>query len=59
MLLAFLLTFGLLAGCAEPFAACIATINKMKQLDTPKLFRQLGTELTDGLAAAGKGTASS
>ena len=54
LLLAFLLTFGLLAGCAEPFAACIATINKMKQLDTPKLFRQLGTELTDGLVAAGK-----
>jgi glutamate-1-semialdehyde 2,1-aminomutase len=39
---------------AEPFAACIATIEKMKKLDTPKLFRQLGTELTDGLAAAGK-----
>ena len=39
---------------AEPFAACIATINKMKQLDTPKLFRQLGTELTDGFVAAGK-----
>ena len=39
---------------AEPFAACIATIEKMKKLDTPKLFRQLGTELTDGFVAAGK-----
>ena len=39
---------------AEPFAACIATVEKMKKLDTPKLFRQLGTELTDGLVAAGK-----
>ena len=26
----------------------------MKKLDTPKLFRQLGTELTDGFVAAGK-----
>ena len=39
---------------AEPFAACIATVEKMKKLDTPKLFRQLGTELTDGFAAAAK-----
>jgi glutamate-1-semialdehyde 2,1-aminomutase len=39
---------------AEPLAACIATIDKMKRLDTPKLFRQLGTELTEGLAAAGR-----
>ena len=39
---------------AEPFAACLATIDKLKKLDAPKLFRQLGTELTDGLAAAGK-----
>ena len=38
---------------AEPFAACIATIEKMKRLDTPKLFRQIGTKLTDGLKAAG------
>lgn len=37
---------------AVPFAACIACINKMKKLDTPKLFRELGTELTDGLKAA-------
>lgn len=39
---------------AVPFAACIACINKMKKLDTPKLFRELGTELTEGLKAAGK-----
>ena len=39
---------------AEPFAACIAAVEKMKKLDTPKLFRQLGTELTDGFVAAGK-----
>jgi len=38
---------------AEPFAACIATINKMKALNTPKMFRELGTKLTDGLKAAG------
>jgi len=34
---------------AVPFAACIATINKMKKLDTPTLFRKRGLELTDGL----------
>ena len=39
---------------AEPFAACIACINKMKKLDTPNLFRKLGTQLTDGLKEAGK-----
>ncbi|MBR5126578.1 MAG: aminotransferase class III-fold pyridoxal phosphate-dependent enzyme [Oscillospiraceae bacterium] len=39
---------------AEPFAACIAAVEKMKRLNTPKLFRQLGTELTDGFVAAGK-----
>ena len=39
---------------AVPFAACIACINKMKKLDTPKLFNELGTELTEGLKAAGK-----
>lgn len=38
---------------AVPFAAGIACINKMKALDTPKLFRELGTELTTGLVAAG------
>ena len=36
---------------AEPFAACIATINKMKALDVPTMFRRLGTQLTDGLRA--------
>ena len=39
---------------AEPFAACLATIDKLKKLDAPKLFRQMGTELTDGFAAAAK-----
>ncbi len=39
---------------AEPFAACIATINKMRALDTPALFRKLGTKLTGGLRQAGK-----
>jgi glutamate-1-semialdehyde 2,1-aminomutase len=39
---------------AEPFAACIATIQKMKALNTPRLFRELGTKLTDGFKAAGK-----
>lgn len=35
-----------------PFAAGIACINKLKALDAPTLFRQLGTELTTGLTAA-------
>ena len=39
---------------AEPFAACIACINKLKKLDAPTLFRRLGTQLTDGLKEAGK-----
>lgn len=39
---------------AEPFAACLATVEKLKKLDAPKLFRTLGTELTDGLVAAAK-----
>ena len=39
---------------AVPFAAGIACINKMKSLDTPKLFFSLGKELTDGFVAAGK-----
>jgi glutamate-1-semialdehyde 2,1-aminomutase len=39
---------------AEPFAACIACINKLKKLDAPTLFRRLGTKLTDGLKEAGK-----
>ena len=37
---------------AVPFAACIACINKMKKLDTPKMFREMGTKLTDGFKAA-------
>ena len=37
---------------AEPFAACIACINKMKALDTPALFRKIGTKITDGFRAA-------
>ena len=39
---------------AEPFAACIACISKLKKLDAPNLFQKLGTRLTDGLQAAGK-----
>lgn len=39
---------------AEPFAACIACIEKMKKLDTPRLFREKGTRLTDGFVAAAK-----
>ena len=38
---------------AEPFAACIATINKLKALDAPNLFRQMGTKLTEGMRQAG------
>ena len=34
---------------AVPFAACIACIDKMKRLDTPALFREKGTKLTQGL----------
>ena len=34
---------------AVPFAACLACIDKMKKLDTPTLFREKGTKLTDGL----------
>lgn len=37
---------------AVPFAACIATLNKMKVLDTPRLFRENGTKLTEGFKAA-------
>ena len=37
---------------AVPFAAGIACIEKMKKLDTPAMFRKLGTQLTDGLKAA-------
>lgn len=34
---------------AVPFAAGIATISKLKTLDAPRLFRELGTTLTTGL----------
>jgi len=34
---------------AVPFAACLACVDKMKRLDTPALFREKGTKLTDGL----------
>ncbi|WP_062316584.1 aminotransferase class III-fold pyridoxal phosphate-dependent enzyme [Demequina maris] len=42
---------------AVPFAASIATITRLKELDAPAMFRRLGTELTSGLvdAAAGHG----
>ena len=39
---------------AVPFAACIACIDKMKRLDTPTLFREKGTRLTNGLKAAAR-----
>ena len=38
---------------AVPFAACIATINKLKRIDAPKLFDAMGRELTDGFKKAG------
>lgn len=38
---------------AVPFAACIATINKLKKLDAPKLFDAMGRELTEGFKKAG------
>ena len=38
---------------AVPFAAGIATLTKLKQLDAPALFHRLGTELTTGLVSAG------
>ena len=37
---------------AEPFAACLACIPKMKKLDTPTMFRTMGTKLTQGLTDA-------
>ncbi len=39
---------------AVPFAACIACINKLKAINAPKLFNDLGTELLDGLKKAGE-----
>lgn len=38
---------------AEPFAACIATIGKLKTMNAPELFRSIGTRLTEGFRAAG------
>lgn len=38
---------------AMPFAACIACINKLKALNAPALFREMGLKLTRGLKAAG------
>lgn len=37
---------------AVPFAACIACLTKLKALDAPRLFREKGTKLTEGFAAA-------
>ena len=37
---------------AVPFAAGIACINKMKALDTPKMFREKGLKVTNALQAA-------
>jgi glutamate-1-semialdehyde 2,1-aminomutase len=37
---------------AVPFAAGIATIEKLKKIDGPALFDRLGTELTTGLVSA-------
>lgn len=34
---------------AVPFAAGIATLTKLREIDAPKLFRQLGTRLTERL----------
>ena len=39
---------------AIPFAAGLACIEKMKKLDTPKMFFEKGTALTQGLVAAAK-----
>lgn len=39
---------------AVPFAAGIACINKMKQLNTPALFKEKGEKLCNGLVAAAK-----
>ena len=37
---------------AVPFAAGIACINKLKALDAPKMFRETGVKLTEGLKKA-------
>ncbi|MCU1527397.1 MAG: Aminotransferase class-III, partial [Frondihabitans sp.] len=41
---------------AVPFAAGIACLTKLKALDAPTRFRELGTRLTDGLARAAADT---
>jgi len=38
---------------AVPFAACIACIDKMKRLNTPKLFREKGEKLTSAFKKGG------
>ena len=39
---------------AVPFAACIACVNKMKRLDTPKMFKERGKQITDSFKNAAK-----
>ena len=39
---------------AEPFAACIACLNKLKAIDAPALFRKTGDALTQGFQKAAK-----
>lgn len=39
---------------AVPFAACIACLTKLKELDAPKKLREMGLKLTNGLAKAAK-----
>ena len=39
---------------AEPFAACLACIPKLKRLDVPTMFRKKGLALTNGFKEAAK-----
>lgn len=39
---------------AVPFAAGIACINKLRQLDAPKMLNEMGEKLTNGLVSIGK-----
>ncbi|MGL6106263.1 aminotransferase class III-fold pyridoxal phosphate-dependent enzyme [Romboutsia sp.] len=39
---------------AVPFAAGVATINKLKEIDAPKLMLEKGTKLTEGLKTVAK-----
>jgi len=39
---------------AAPFAACIATIEKLKKINAPQLFDTLGSKLVNGLVIAAK-----